>query len=442
MKLSWILTALILAIGAYFYKHTERAQQANQTTVAALQRSIADLGLDPSAAAEGRVVSLAHSQQQVEETALAMETKLHDDDIRQFARELLDFALEMKRLEETGEPPPPELSKRLMECVARLAECDETDMRLILGEAKSSPALDDKTRRNLISGCCMLLSQNNPAASVKLLGEAREIIGDKNDGMLAASLRNWAKSDPQSALDWADRPENAGLVNPETKRGIILGVAQTDPQKALSMALAQGDEAGAAINGLPAAAPMSSWTSLLEKLGSDPSTSEGNLAQSYRKVMLDSIAKKLVDGTIETTAQWIASANLPENDLNRLMKTMSQSHVDASKRPAMLEWIGKTETDPTKLTEYTRNIIPSWTQQDFNGTGAWINQQPPGVMREAATQSFAETLAPHEPEAASVWALNLPASENRTKLLQKIRDSWKSKDPVASNVFATEHGLP
>lgn len=440
MKLSWSLTVLILAIGAYFYKQTEGTQQATQTSLTALQRSIAELGLDPAAAAEGRAVVHPNDQKRVEETALSMETKYHEEDIHQFARELIDFALEMKRIEDSGEQPPPETKQRLLAFVARLAECDEADMRIILGEAKANKALDDKNRKNLISGCCMVLSQNNPAASVKLLGEARELFGENKGAMLTDALTRWATKDPLSAFAWAERPENVGLVSPSARRGMIVSLAISDPQKAVALALTQGAETRNCLSTIAKTAPMASWKSLLEQLGNDQ-TNEPNTGPSTREIMLRGIADKLAEGSVETATQWLTTANLSETDRRGFINALSSVRMESKQRVPWLEWIAKNETDPVIVTKYTRNVVSTWTREDFNGTGEWINQQPPGVMREAATQSFAETLAPHEPEAAAVWALNLPATEGRLKLLQRIRDSWKTKDPVASNVFATEHGL-
>jgi len=56
-------------------------------------------------------------------------------------------------------------------------------------------------------------------------------------------------------------------------------------------------------------------------------------------------------------------------------------------------------------------------------------------------KTYAETIAPHEPAAAVDWALTLPESSTRKKLLQKIHRSLKEKDPSAAATLAEEQQL-
>jgi hypothetical protein len=437
MKISWFITILILGVGAFFYQQGRETVSSQRASLVAVQKSAADLGLDLTAAAEGRLLVDPVAQQKAEADAIALGRQQHDAEVREFAKELIAFAVEMKKHEMSKEPRSPDFEKRMMAMMARFVELDEADMRILVGEVKITSALDDKTRKEMVFFSCMMLSQSNPAASVKLMGEARELMKGGDDGMrnhmLSTTLANWAKADPQAALAWADRPENADILNAETKRGIIIGLAQTDPQQALTMALQQ-DRDGSTLSRLASAAAKDSWKALLEAV---PSTGTDG---KQRNNLLNGMANKLKENGVEATAQWMSTANLSQPDRQQMMESISNSMYGTKPAP-WLEWMGREETDPAKIRSYTRNIIPNWTQQDFNGVGEWINKQPVGVLRESATQSFAETLTPHEPEAAAVWALYLPESPDRTKLLQNIHTSWKGKDPTAAEAFAAQHGL-
>ncbi len=441
MKISWFITLLILGVGTYFYQQGRETARTTGASLVAVQNAAKELGLDLAAAAEGRVLVDPTAQQKAEADAILLSKQQHEAEVRQFAKELIAFAVEMKQQEKSREPRPPGLEKRMMAMMAKFVELDEADMRILLGEVKITSALDDKTRKEMVFFSCMMLSQTNPAASVKLMGEARDLMKGGDDGMrthmLSNALANWAKSDPQAALAWADRPENADLVTTDTKRGLLIGIAQTDPQKALALALKQGGD-GDTLNRIAEVASKDAWKALLDAV---PVTNlDGVSDPAKRNSLLSGMANKLKETGVEATAEWMRTADLNQQDRQRLMQSISSSMY--GKQPApWLEWMGREETDPAMLKTYTRNIIPDWTQKDFNGVGEWINQQPSGNLRESATQSFVETLAPHEPEAASVWALHLPESPDRTKLLQTIRDSWKNKDAPAADAFAAQHGL-
>jgi CDP-diacylglycerol--glycerol-3-phosphate 3-phosphatidyltransferase len=68
------------------------------------------------------------------------------------------------------------------------------------------------------------------------------------------------------------------------------------------------------------------------------------------------------------------------------------------------------------------------TNNDFHATAARIGEQPPSPLRDRATHTFAETVAPHEPVTAANWALTLPASEARPNLLRNMPRQWQNKD--------------
>ena len=366
MKISWFITALILGVGAYFYQQGRETTRSAQASLVAVQQSAKDYGLDLEAAADGRLVFDPAAEKRIEEAALALEKQNHESSVRQFAKELIEFAVEMKKAEKAGGARPPELEKRMMTMMSQFLELDESDMRILLSEVKISSALDDKTRKEMVFFSCMMLSQNNPAASVKLMGEARELMKGGDDGMknhmLTSTLANWAKTDPEAALAWADRPENADLVNEDTKRGILIGIAQTDPQKALAMALSQGGD-GTALSRIAEASDPSAWKDLLNAMPENPSTDD-----KKRSTLLGAMARKIKESGVEATSQWMSDANLKQKDSQQVMETISQS-LHGKKPSAWLEWMGREESDPAKLKDYTRNIIPNWTRQDFKRRG-------------------------------------------------------------------------
>jgi hypothetical protein len=86
---------------------------------------------------------------------------------------------------------------------------------------------------------------------------------------------------------------------------------------------------------------------------------------------------------------------------------------------AWLGWVDA-NTPPEQRENATSQVVRRWTNNDFRATAAWIGEQPPSPLRDRATRTFAEAVAPHEPDTAANWALTLPASEDRTNLLRNI----------------------
>jgi hypothetical protein len=92
-------------------------------------------------------------------------------------------------------------------------------------------------------------------------------------------------------------------------------------------------------------------------------------------------------------------------------------------------WLGWMQQNlpADQLDEHTNGIIRQWTQRDYNAVGTWLNTQPTGPAKDAATLSFAETLIPHEPEAAQRWIDTLPAGEKKDRLLEQLQKKPEPK---------------
>ena len=64
---------------------------------------------------------------------------------------------------------------------------------------------------------------------------------------------------------------------------------------------------------------------------------------------------------------------------------------------------------------------------------------PAGPIKEIATISYLETVAPYDPEVAAQWAATLSA-DMRASSMRNIYESLKRKDEAAAEDFATRHG--
>lgn len=148
----------------------------------------------------------------------------------------------------------------------------------------------------------------------------------------------------------------------------------------------------------------------------------------------------LAQQSFESASAFIASAEFSAADNQQLATGMAERAREVKEPGEWLPWIY--ENLPTESREQNvTNIVRNWTSNDFQSTADWIGSQPAGTLRDQSTRVFAETVAPHEPASAADWALTLPASEQRTELLNTIHAHWQRKDEDAAAAFALEHGL-
>ena len=55
--------------------------------------------------------------------------------------------------------------------------------------------------------------------------------------------------------------------------------------------------------------------------------------------------------------------------------------------------------------------------------------------------TYAETLAPFEPDSAAQWAMTLPPGKDREETLANIYEKWPKNDESAKKAFAKLHGI-
>lgn len=453
MKTSLLLTVLILLTAAACYQWERKGGEKIRQEISGLRGALQAEGFDPDAAARGEgAVAVLRPEDREAAAAFAR----HESDVKLFARELILFIIEMKAREQNPAPggPDAEQQKRTMKMLSRFLELGESDLRLVISEVKSSAALEDKAKREVLGMTIMMLGQTNPEASLQLFSESRGFLGAEGSmakQMAGMSLGTWAEKDPAAAMAWMDKTENADLVTDDTRRMALAGMARNHPALALQRLQANpgekenADSATASMIG--SAAKPEDRAALLAAAKAainDPSllgdSKEKQRAVQIQQGILGGIGQSLSNGSFEESVAWMNQSGLSPEDQYEVTRQVAGSLWGKDPAP-WLGWIGQEVTEPEKLKELSGQIVPSWTQQDFNGVGEWINSREEGVLRTEVTRSFASSLQEKEPEAAARWALTLPDSGDRNTLLQSIHEKWRIRDEAAAAAFAAENGL-
>jgi len=168
-------------------------------------------------------------------------------------------------------------------------------------------------------------------------------------------------------------------------------------------------------------------------------TRENNQKNPLTKNLLNGLATKLANNDFGQGIEILASTELSEETQTLLALKIAQTKT--LQDPA--NWISHISATlpPAHHAQGVGQIVTHWTNRDFRSAAAWIGEQPQGELRELATHSFAQAVAPHEPDSAAEWASTLSPSQSRTDLMKDILKHWQATDPESAATYAKQHNL-
>jgi hypothetical protein len=159
----------------------------------------------------------------------------------------------------------------------------------------------------------------------------------------------------------------------------------------------------------------------------------------FARSILTQLARSLARANPEIALQTLADAQLTPASQAQLAANLAQSS-QLSAPEKWLPYLAEHTSGPDR-SKHLKTAIAQWTGNDFRSTARWIQEQPPGELRDLATYAFADTVAPYEPASAGEWAASLPASAERAELMSYIVKCWQNTDPEAAEDYAGQHGL-
>jgi len=420
MKASLFTSLLILVAGGLLgWK-----QHGQLVTVRESHRLVEEearaLGLDPKGLLTAGKPPLPTKSGREDPAAKIAEAK-------SFAKELIDFAMKMKEREKSGEPPDEKFQKEIMETLSRFMELSPTQIKTVIEEFKDSPALDDEMRRNIVGFAIMMLANDQPEAAIAIYTESADMKGLGNMGqhVITSALGKWAEKDPLAAMEWVRKnsEKHANLITEDTKTVILAGAAKQDPKLALGMVNDLGlKEPHQVANGLIGSARSAEErTALLQTLRADKEQAD------VTKYTLNALGGKLTNEGFEASQAWLSSAKLSKEETLSVAQGISswQAGADSGK---WIEWMDGKVPDDT-LKQKTDELVQQWTRNDYKAAGEWIGTLETGTAKNSAIKSFARTVAPYEPEAATQWANSLPEGKERDELLEAINKTQKKHAP-------------
>ena len=333
--------------------------------------------------------------------------------------------------------------RRFIEMEEGLLNLDADQLKIAIAELEDHPGLEMK--QHVISWFLYALVENHPADALAWYVETGGPAGAtaRSSGMVSIALTQLAEHDLTAAIKWlethtASHPE---WTTDEAKIAILKGAMQQDPMLPLQLAgelgvkdlESVGSTVASAIAPEDRLSMLASWRASLPAVG-DP---EGR--KTLQDNLLRSLAQNVVDDGYEDGIVWLQKAELSEMETRVFWAGL----CDAQPREDVGQWFEwAAQRFPMKdVSSYMEWQLKKCIRYDYRAVGEWLDATSEGPLKELAARSYAEMLAPYEPEAASQWALTLQDGNQRRKTLQAIQSEWRKNDAAAADEFARRIGL-
>jgi hypothetical protein len=143
--------------------------------------------------------------------------------------------------------------------------------------------------------------------------------------------------------------------------------------------------------------------------------------------------------TFKEVSDWLGSANLSGEELVGATKDM-QNKVRVGETAQWLDWLAKSDVPDEVSKDRAFQLASSWTEQDYQAVGQWLNSSPDSPEKTAVAGAYAAKAYPYDPENAMKWIQTLPQGPDRTKALEAIHQDLPQGSDEAK-AFASENGL-
>lgn len=436
MKRSLVLSAIILVLGGIPALLQQKRLSSLREEHRGLSEEAVGLGIEP-----------ANFSNKDGERSTKRE---RGDTAKQAARvgaSLIGFAHELEEMAGNGTDPDAGFQERSMEVMLDLADLDARQLKEVIERLKKEPGLSDKSRGDIISYAILAVADRKPEVAVSLYVESADLLDQTVLGshVISSALGRWAAASPKEALEWISKNESdhADIIDDDTRRSILSGIAVNDPVLAFSLL----DEIGFVNRTMAIHAVLVTGsndpqqrTSTLEALRgylaniTDPAAREETGAKA-----LELLARSIDREGYEPLVDWMKQAKLSPQEKQHFAGglTYFTTKEDTGK---WVEWMGANLPEQ-EVAAPVRDLVAEWTDQDYQSAGKWLGTLANGPARYAAVEAYAGTVAAYDPKVAEQWAMTLPAGPARDATLEAVHQNWPDTDPDGAAAFAQEHRI-
>lgn len=360
---------------------------------------------------------------------------------------LIAFARELDSMENSGNSPDTEFQERSMEVMLELADLDAKQLKDVIARLKNEQGLSEKCRGDIISYAILTIADRKPEVAVSLYVETADLLDQSMLGshVISSALGRWASASPKEALDWISKNEakHAKLIDDDTRRSILSGIAANDPVLAFSLLDEIGFEnRNMAIHSILATGgnDPQQRTSTLEALrGYLANIPDANVREETGAKALELLARSIDREGFEPLVEWMNQAKFSAQEKQQFAGglTYFTTKADTGK---WVEWMQE-NLPADEVGAPVQDLVAEWTDQDYQSAGKWLGTLTEGPARAAAVEAYAGAVAAYDPQVAAQWAMTLPAGPARDATLHAVHENWPASDPDGAAAFAEEHGI-
>lgn len=360
---------------------------------------------------------------------------------------LIAFAKELEAMESSGNSPDTEFQERSMQVMLELAELDAKQLKEVIARLKNEQGLSGKSRGDIISYAILTIADRKPEVAVAMYVECADLLADSNLGshVVSSALGRWAAASPKEALDWISKNEtkHAGLIDDDTRRSILSGIAVNDPVLAFDLLDEMGFEnRSMAIHSILATGSNDAQqrTGTLDALrGYLAKITDATTREETGAKALELLARSIDHEGFDPLVQWMEQAKFTPQEKEHFAGglTYFTTKEDTGK---WVEWMAE-NLPAEEVGLPVKDLVGEWTDQDYQAAGKWLGTLKDGPARAAAVEAYAGAVAAYDPQVAAQWAMTVPAGPARDATLQAVYENWPSADPDGAAAFADEHGI-
>jgi hypothetical protein len=296
--------------------------------------------------------------------------------------------------------------------------------------AAATDALLDKAnfptvgrRIDAVNGVIDHLLEKGPSAATDWFKQLPK--GKVRELALTRLAQQWSQTDPASAMAWLQKQPDSDARNTALDQAATQWSGQ-EPQAAMAYAAM-----------LPAGTRRDDL--MTKGLGSWAQT-DGKAAWAWAQSQPAGAARD--KSQLAVVTNWAQSDPAAAASQLQTIKKVEESPEDKERRELSSEisFHGGFFSDRPPLEAAYAGVTKTWVTVDPAQAASWLGQLPKGAPRDAAVESYSETLIREDPRTAVQMAASIQDGTGRKMELGRLISMWASRD--RSQAIAAAEGLP
>ena len=313
----------------------------------------------------------------------------------------------------------------------------------LIGRLQGSPQIPAMDKPNIPQVCVERFVETNAVEALQLILKLEDL--PEREKYLTKAFCCLAVENPGEAVRWFDELSKLGepvTGTPEMLESMMLAEARYDPARAVSGFLSSSAETpdSIALLGAKLASELRNageHQAFLAALRHEDAKGSSPALAKIRSQYVANLARKMRGWPVEEATGLMDSEFAPGEKITASQLISPGGLAEADRWATWFSFIKA----PVDANHPLVNFVGSWVQNDAVAAGNWLDQAPPGDLKNRAIVQYAMLGPDAEPAHAARLLVTLPATPERDVLLDRVLAHWRSKDRSAAEAFSAAHHL-